>query len=106
MDEEIMNFQWFDHVTWDSIKDLRGTTYVQPPTGFKFALQRAQQAILRVIIHSIGIRASLESTRAQQLASLGTTCKHVREQLCTHFGCAIGALLGGGLVSTLDHGTC
>ena len=30
MDEEIMNFQWFDHVTWDSIKDLRGTTYVQP----------------------------------------------------------------------------
>ena len=31
MDEEIMNFQWFEHVTWDSIKDLRGTTYVEPP---------------------------------------------------------------------------
>ena len=26
MDEEIMDFQWFEHVTWDSIKDLRGTT--------------------------------------------------------------------------------
>ena len=82
MDEEIMNFQWFDHVTWDSIKDLRGTTYIQPPTRFKFALQHAQHAILRAIIHSnpssIGIRASLESSRAQQLASPGTTCKRVR----------------------------
>ena len=29
MDEEIMDFPWFEHVTWDSIKDLRGTTYVQ-----------------------------------------------------------------------------
>ena len=36
--EEIMDFQWFEHVTWDSIKDLRGTTYVQ--TRFKFALQQ------------------------------------------------------------------
>ena len=40
MDEEIMDFQWFEHVTWDSIKDLRGTTYVQPPTRFRFALQQ------------------------------------------------------------------
>ena len=39
MDEEIMDFHWIEHVTWDSIKDLRGTTYVQPPTKFKFALQ-------------------------------------------------------------------
>ena len=46
MDEEIMDFQWFEHVTWDSIKDLRGTTYVQPPTRFRFALQQAQHAIL------------------------------------------------------------
>ena len=52
MDEEIMDFQWFEHVTWDSIKDLRGTTYVQPPTRFKFALQQAQLAILRAIIHN------------------------------------------------------
>ena len=60
MDEEIMDFQWFEHVTWDSIKDLRGTTYVQPPTRFKFALQQAQHAILRAIIHNnphlIGVR--------------------------------------------------
>ena len=52
MDEEIMNFQWFEHVTWDSIKDLRGTTYVQPPTRFRFALLQAQHAILRAIIHN------------------------------------------------------
>ena len=49
MDEEIMDFQWFEHVTWDSIKDLCGTTYVQPPTRFRFALQQAQHAILRAI---------------------------------------------------------
>ena len=52
MDEEIMDFQWFDQVSWDSIKDLRGTTYVQPPTRFKFALQQAQHAILRAITHN------------------------------------------------------
>ena len=52
MDEEILNFQWSEHVTWDSIKDLRGTTYVQPPTRFKFALQQAQHAISRAIIHN------------------------------------------------------
>ena len=50
MNEEIMDFQWFEHVTWDSIKDLRSTTYVQPSTRFKFALQQPQHAILRVII--------------------------------------------------------
>ena len=32
--------------------NLRGTTYVQPPTRFKFALQQAQHAILRAIIHN------------------------------------------------------
>ena len=52
MDEEITDFQWFEHVTWDSIKDLRGTTSVQPLTRFKFALQQAQHAILRAIIHN------------------------------------------------------
>ena len=45
-------FQCFEHVTWDSIKDLRGTTYVQPPTRFRFALQEAQHVILRAIIHN------------------------------------------------------
>ena len=74
MDEEIMDFQWFEHVTWDSIKDLRGTTYVQPPTRFRFALQQAQHAILRAIIHNnhlSGLRVSLESAGALQLASSG-----------------------------------
>ena len=42
MDEEIVNFLWFDNVTWDSIKDLRVGTYGQPPPRFKFALQQAQ----------------------------------------------------------------
>ena len=35
MNEVIMDFQWLDQVSWDSIKDLRGTTYVQPPTRFQ-----------------------------------------------------------------------
>ena len=78
MDEEIMDFQWFEQVTWDSIKDLRGTTYVQPLTRFRFALQQAQHAILRAIIHKnphlIGIRVSLESACAQKRAPPGTTC--------------------------------
>ena len=34
---------------WDSLWDLRGTTYVQPPPRFKFALQQVQHAILRAI---------------------------------------------------------
>ena len=28
-----MDFQWFDNIPWDSIKALRGTTYVQPRHG-------------------------------------------------------------------------
>ena len=52
MDEEIVNFLWFDNVTWDSIKDLRVATYGQPPPRFKFALQQAQHAILRTTIHN------------------------------------------------------
>ena len=46
LDEEVMDFRRFDTVTWDSIKDLRGTTWVQSPPRFKFALQHA---ILRVV---------------------------------------------------------
>ena len=92
MDEEIMNFQWFEHVTWDSVKDLRGTTYVQPPTSLRFALQQAQHAILRAY-HSqqpnlSGLRVSLESAGAQQLAPPGS------KQLRTLSGCATGTLLG------------
>ena len=40
MDEEIMNFQWFELVTRESIKVLRGTTYVQPPTRYRFAYHK------------------------------------------------------------------
>ena len=49
-DDAIMDFHWFT-IPWTDIKDLRGTTYVQPPTRFRFALQQAQHAIWRAIIH-------------------------------------------------------
>ena len=78
MDEEIMDFQWFEHVPWDSIKDLRGTTYVQPSHKVQVCFTtsltchstsyHSQQPFL------IGIRISLESACAQQLAPSGTTC--------------------------------
>ena len=51
-DDAIMDFQWFSTISWDEIKDLRGTTYVQPPTRLKFALQQAQHAILRAILYN------------------------------------------------------
>ena len=89
MDEEIMDFQWFEHVTWDSIKDLRGTTYVKPPTRFKFALQQAQHAILRAIIHYN--TSSLESESAWKalvLSSwllLGRPAVKASESNCAHY---------------------
>ena len=51
LDDEIMDFHWFSSIPWTDIKDLRGTTYVQPPTRLRFALQQAQHAILRAIMH-------------------------------------------------------
>ena len=51
-DEEIMDFPWFSTITWDEIRNLRGTTYVQPPTRLRFALQQAQHAILRAILYN------------------------------------------------------
>ena len=51
LDDEIMDFHWFSSISWTDIGDLRGTTYVQPPTRLKFALQQAQHAILRAIMH-------------------------------------------------------
>ena len=50
-DDAIMYFHWFSRISWTDITDLRGTTYVQPPTRFRFVLQQAQHAILRAIIH-------------------------------------------------------
>ena len=51
LDDAIMDFHWFSSIPWTDIKDLRGTTYVQPPTRLRFALQQAQHAILRAIMH-------------------------------------------------------
>ena len=51
LDDGIMDFHWFSLVPWTEIKDLRGTTYVQPPTRLRFALQQAQHAILRAIMY-------------------------------------------------------
>ena len=45
-----MDFQWFSSIPWLDIKDLRGTTYVQPPARFIFALQQAHHATLRAIM--------------------------------------------------------
>ena len=88
MDEEIMDFQWFEHVTWDSIKDLRGTTCVQPPTRFKCALQQAQHAILRPIIHNNPTSLPSESAwKAVVLSSwllLGRPAPNASENNCTH----------------------
>ena len=84
LDEEIMNFQWFDTVTWDSIKDLRGTTYVQPPPRFRFALQLACHPPLRHTSRPFltSFRASMEGSCAQQLAPLGPSCcQRLRKQL-------------------------
>ena len=89
MDEEIMDFQWFEHVTWDNIKDLRGTTYVQPPTRFLFALQQAQHAILRAIVHNNPTSPASESAwKALVLSSwllLGRPAVNASESNCAHF---------------------
>ena len=38
-DDAIMDFQWFSTVPWAEIKNLRGTTYVQPPARLRCAMQ-------------------------------------------------------------------
>ena len=43
-DDAIMDFHWNNMIPWSDIKDLRGTTCVQPPTRFRFAIQQAQHA--------------------------------------------------------------
>ena len=89
MDEEIMDFQWFEHVTWDSSKDLRGTTYVQPPTRLRFALQQAQHATLRAVIHNNPTSLASESAwKALVLSSwllLERPAVNTSESNCAHF---------------------
>ena len=81
-----MDFQWFDSVSWDSIKDLRGTTYVQPPPGFKFALQQAQHAILRAIMHNNPSSLAPEPTWKALVLSCwllsGRLAEHASESNC------------------------
>ena len=89
MDDEIMDFQWFDNISWDSIKDLRGTTYVQPPLRFKFSLQQAQHAILRAITHhNPSSLASEPAWKALVLSScvlLGRPAVNASESYCAHY---------------------
>ena len=68
--------EWFDTITRDNIKDLRGTTYVQPPTiqvcsptgsARRPPCHHAPRPLL------LRLRACLESSRAQQLAPPLTT---------------------------------
>ena len=51
-DDAIMDFQWFSTISWTEIRDLRGTTYVQPPTRLWFVQQQTQHAILLAIAHN------------------------------------------------------
>ena len=89
MDEEIMNFQWFEHVPCDCIKDLRGGTYVRPPTRFRFALQQAQHAFLRAILHNNPTSPASESAwKALVLSNwllLGRPAVNASESNCAHF---------------------
>ena len=89
MDEEIMDFQWFDNISWDSIKDLRGTAYVQPPPRFKFAQQQAQHVILRAIMHhNPSSLASEPAWKALVLRSwllLGRLAVNASESNCAHY---------------------
>ena len=99
-----MDFQWFEHVTWDSIKDLRGTTYVQPPTRFRFALQQAQHAILPAVVHNNPTSPASES--AWKALVLSTSWENLQSMLLratvltfwmrdwSSFGMRIGLLLG------------
>ena len=52
MDEEIMDFQWFEHVTWDSIKDLRGHRQSQSRCSSRL-FKRSRVSILRTQNHRL-----------------------------------------------------
>ena len=90
MEEEIMDFQWFDNIPWDSIKDdLRGATCAQPPPRFKFALQQAQHAVLRAIMHNNpSSLVSEPAWKALVLSSwllLGRPAVNASESNCAHY---------------------
>ena len=89
LDEEIMDFRWFETVTWDSIEDLRDTTYVQPPPRCKFALQPAQHAIFRAITHhgptSLASETAWKVLVRNSWLLLGRPAVNSSESNCAHF---------------------
>ena len=46
-----MYLSWFTNISWDVIRSLPGTTYVQIPKRHQFAIQQAQYTILRCILN-------------------------------------------------------
>ena len=72
-----------------STKDLRGTTYVQPPPRFRFALQQAQHAIFRATVHHGPSSPAFQSAwKVLVLSSwlpLGRTAVNASESNCAHF---------------------
>ena len=69
-DEQVMNFQWFEHVAWD----LRGTSYVQPPTRFKpsFTTSLASESAWKALVLSSWL-------------FLGRPAVNASESNCAHF---------------------
>ena len=73
----------------DSIKDPRGTTYVQPPSRYKFAPKQAKHAILRAIMHNNPSTLATEPAwKALMLSSwllLGRPAENAVERKCAHY---------------------
>ena len=88
-DDAIMDFHWFSTIPWSDIEDLRGTTYVQPPARFRFALQQAQHAILRAIIHLCPSSPNSEPAWKVLLLSswllLGQPAENASDANCANF---------------------
>ena len=82
-DDEIMDSHWFSSVPWTDIRDLRGTTYVQPPARLRFALQQAQHAILRAITHHGP--SSLTSEPAWKVLLLGRPAENASDAIRASF---------------------
>ena len=48
----MLNLEWFSSITRETIRNLKGTTYVQIPARFAFAVQQAQDAVMKCIVHN------------------------------------------------------
>ena len=60
-ENELLDLSWFAGLTWDRIGSLRGATFVQIPARHTFAVQQAQQAILRALLHHPSKSAAAEA---------------------------------------------